>query len=180
MRLPLAVPLILALSLTACHKAGTSAGNNSGESSANANAAAEAVSDIHFQPGLYQAKVEIKQLDIPGMPPQMIAAMKSRMLGKPLSYCLTPEDAAKGAQAIKDRMGKGQCQFDRFDASGGTIDSSMTCNKGGKGEMHAASHGTYTDTGNVVASSVDVAMGPTGKMHMEQVTTTTRVGDCTK
>ena len=176
MRLPIAVLLISALCLTACNKAGTA----SNDPAANAKAAADAVADIRFQPGLYQAKVEIKQLDIPGMPPQVVAAMKTRMLGQPLTYCLTPEDAAKGAQVMKERMGKGQCQFTRFNAAGGTIESEMTCNAGGKGEMHAVTHGSYTDTGSVTASSVDVAMGPTGKMHMEQVTTTTRVGDCTK
>lgn len=180
MRLPLILPFTVVLALSACNKAGSPSGAASGDPAANAKAAAAAVADVHFQPGLYQAKVDIKQLEMPGMPPQMVAAMKSRMLDKPLSYCLSPEDAAKGAQLMKERMGKGQCQFTKFSASGGTIDSEMTCNAGGKGEMHAVAHGTYTDTGSVTSSSVDVAMGPAGKMHLEQVTTTTRVGDCTK
>ena len=176
MRLPIAVPLIAVLCLSACNKPDTA----SNDPAVNAKAAANAVADIRFQPGLYQAKVDIKQLDMPGLPPQVVAAMKTRMVDKPSTYCLTPEDAAKGAQMMKEQMGKGQCQFTRFNAAGGTIDSEMTCNAGGQGEMHAVAHGTYTDTGSVTSSSVDVAMGPTGKMHMEQVTTTTRVGDCIK
>ena len=180
MRLPLILPLVAALSLTACNKAGAPAGGASSDPAANASAAAAAVADIHFQPGLYQAKVDIKQLDMPGMPPQLVAAMKTRMLDKPLTYCLSPEDAAKGAQVMKERMGKGKCQFTKFNAAGGTIDSEMTCNAGGRGELHAVAHGTYTDTGSVTSSSVDMAMGGASKMHMEQVTTTNRVGDCTK
>ena len=180
MRLPIAVPLIAVLCLTACNKANPNDSASAGDPAANAKAAAEAVADIRFQPGLYQAKVDIKRLDMPGLPPQVVAAMKTRMVDKPLTYCLTPEDAAKGAQVMKERMGKGQCQFTKFNAAGGTIDSEMTCNAGSQGEMHAVAHGTYTDTGSVTSSSVDVAMGPTGKMHLEQVTTTTRVGDCTK
>ena len=180
MRLPVVLPLIAVLSLTGCNKARAPSGGASGDPAASVQAAAKAIAEMHIQPGLYQAQVVIKQLDMPGMPPQVVAAMKSKMLEKPLTYCITPEDAAKGAEAMKERMGKGQCQFTRFNAAGGTIDSEMTCNAGGQGEMHAVAHGTYTETGSVTSSSVDVAMGPTGKMHMEQVTTTTRVGDCTK
>ncbi len=169
MRLPIVLPLFVLLLLGACNKPAEPAAK-----------AAAALDEVQFKPGLYQTKVEIKQLDMPGMPPQVVAMMKSKMLTQPLTYCLTPEDAAKGVQAMKERMGTGQCRFDKFNASGGTIDSDMTCNGGGKGEMHAVVHGTYTETGNVMAASVDVGMGPTGKMHMEQATTTTRIGDCTK
>ena len=167
MRLPIVLPLFALLLPGACNKPAEPAAK-----------AAAALEEVQFKPGLYQTKVEIKQLDMPGMPPQVVAMMKSKMLTQPLTYCLTPEDAAKGVQAMKERMGTGQCQFNRFNAAGGKIDSEMTCNAGGKGEMHAVAHGTYTDTGNVVASSVDVAMGGASKMHMEQVTTTTRIGDC--
>lgn len=183
MRLSIALPLIAVLSLGACNKAADPGGTGSSDPAANAKAAA-AASEVHFQPGLYQSKVEIKQMDMPGMPPAVVAAMKTRMFEKPLTYCLTPEDAAKGAEAMKQRMGKGQCQFDSFNATGGTIDSSMTCQLGGQGTMYAVAHGTYTDTGSITASTMDMAMGGAkngaGKMHIEQVTTTSRVGDCTK
>ena len=180
MRLPIVLPLIAVLCLTACNKGSAPAGSSASDPAANPKSAADAAADIRFQPGLYQAKVDIKQFDMPGLPPQVVAAMKSRMLDKPLTYCLTPEDAAKGAHVMKERMGKGQCQFTRFNAAGGKMDSEMTCNAGGQGEMHAVAHGTYTDSGSITSSRVDVAMGPTGKMHMEQVTTTTRIGDCPK
>ena len=41
-------------------------------------------------------------------------------------------------------------------------------------------HGTYTDTGSVTTASVDMAMTGVSKMHLEQVNTTTRIGECTK
>lgn len=179
----LRVILLAALALGACNKAGNTVSAGPIDPAANAKAAA-AAGGVHFQPGLYQSKVDIKQLDMPGMPPAVLAAMKGRMLEKPLTYCLTPEDAAKGAEAMKRGLGKGQCQFDRFNAEGGTMDSSMTCQLGGQGTMHAVAHGTYTDTGSVTASTMDMTMGVAnngvGKMHIEQVTTTSRVGDCTK
>jgi hypothetical protein len=169
MRLPIALPLIAVLSLGACNKAADPVVAGSSDPAANAKAVA-AAGGVHFQPGLYQSKVEIKQLDMPGMPPAALAAIKSRMVEKPLTYCLTPEDAAKGAEAMKQRMGKGQCQFDSFNAAGGTIDSSMTCQLGGQGTMHVVAHGTFTDTGSVTASTMDMAMGGAkngvGKMHV--------------
>ena len=174
------VILLAALALGACNKAGNTVSAGASDPAANAKAAAA----VHFQPGLYQSKVEIKQLDMPGMPPAALTAMKSRMFEKPLSYCLTPEDAAKGAEAMKQRMSKGQCQFERFSAEGGTIDSSMTCQLNGQRTMHAVAHGTFTDTGSVTSSTMDMAMGGAGngagKLHIEQVTTTTRTGDCPK
>ena len=179
MRLPVVLPLIAVLALLACNKAAGPGGAESSDPAATVKAAA-AAAEVHFQPGLYRATVEIKQLDMPGMPPAVVAAMKGRMLEQPLTYCLSPEDAAKGADAMKQRMGKGQCQFDSFNAAGGKLDSSMTCQLGGQGTMHAVAHGTYTDTGSVTASSMDMMMGGAGKLHIEQVTTTTRVGDCTK
>ena len=182
MRLPVVLPLIAVLGLGACNQA-AERGAGSGDAASKASAAAVAA-EVHFQPGLYQSKIDIKQLEIPGMPPPVIAMMKSKMLEKPLTYCLTPEDAAKGAEAMKQRLGKGECKFDSFNAVGGKLDSRMTCQLGGKGTMQLEAHGTYTETGSVTASTMDMApagaSGAAGKIQIEQVTTTTRIGDCTK
>ena len=55
----------------------------------------------------------------------------------------------------------------------------MSCQMG-NGTLTASGHGTYTDTGSVVASTSDMTMGGGHKMHIEEVVTTGRVGDCTK
>ena len=116
---------------------------------------------------------------MPGMPPAMLGMMKQKMADKPMTYCLTAADAAKGADAMKERMGRGKCQFDRFDADGGLIDASMSCQMG-QGSLKVVTKGTYTDTGTVTEGTADMSM-PGGKgMHMATKTTTTRVGDCTK
>ena len=133
-----------------------------------------------MQPGLYRTTVDLKQIQVPDLPPQILAMLKQRMAEKPITYCVTPEDAAKGLDALKERLGKGKCQFERFDAAGGTLDAAFTCDVGGKGSMKVASHGTYTETGSVSTASVDMTMAGVSKMHLEQVNTTTRVGDCTK
>ena len=82
MRLPVVLPLIAVLGLGACNQA-AERGAGSGDAASKASAAAVAA-EVHFQPGLYQSKIDIKQLEIPGMPPPVIAMMKSKMLEKPL------------------------------------------------------------------------------------------------
>ncbi|MFM5895843.1 MAG: DUF3617 domain-containing protein [Novosphingobium sp.] len=178
MRIAIVLPLAAALSLAACNKAGGGSDAGGGSGSMPEKVAA-AVSEMKIQPGLYQATVDIKAVDMPGLPPAVLDGVKKGMAGKPLTYCISAEDAAKGIAAMKEHMAKGKCQFDKFDAANGTIDQSMTCQMG-KGTMHVIGHGTYTDAGSVVASTTDMS-GPGGKtMHLEQVTTTKRVGDCTK
>ncbi|MFM6931981.1 MAG: DUF3617 domain-containing protein [Novosphingobium sp.] len=186
MRLLFAMPLIAALSLTACNKAGSGAEGGggaadgaAGTSSSLPDKAAAAIGAMHFEPGLYQATVDIKAFDMPGMPAGALASVKSGMAGKPVTYCLSAEDAAKGMEAMKQHMAKGQCQFEKFDVSNGTIDTSMTCQMGPQ-TMHTVGHGTFTDTGTVVASTADMTGAGGKKIHIEQVTTTKRIGDCTK
>jgi len=183
MRIAIVLPLAAALSLSGCNKAGS--GSDAGGTAAAGNStslperAAAAVSELHFQPGLYESRVDIKAFDMPGMPPAAAAGMKGNMARKPMTYCLTPEDAAKGAEAMKQHMGNGHCQFDKFNVGGGTIDTSMSCQMG-QGTLTGTAHGTYTDTGTVVDSTADMTMPGGRKMHVEQVVTTKRVGECTK
>ena len=47
---------------------------------------------------------------------------------KPITYCLTPEQAAaNGAEQMAKSMAEGNCTVARFDVSGGTISSEMQC-----------------------------------------------------
>ena len=176
MRRPVALAMITLLALSACNKAPK---NGAGDPAAGAKAMA-AADDFHIQPGLYRTTIDLKEINVPDLPPQVLAMMKQRMMEKPITYCVTPEDAAKGLDAMKNQLGKGKCQFDSFNAADGKLDANFTCDVGGKGSMKVASHGNYTDTGSVTTASVDMAMAGVSKMHLEQVNTTTRIGDCTK
>ena len=106
MRLSLVLPLVAALSLTACNKAGTGTDAAAGNGGSTPEKAVAALSGVHFQPGLYQTKIDIKAFDMPGMPAAVAANVKGSMTGKPLTYCLSAEDAAKGAEGMKEHMAK--------------------------------------------------------------------------
>jgi len=175
MRKSLIVPIALsALALGACSK---QAATTDAPAQANADKAAAEMA-FRFSPGQYRTTIEVTDFAMPGMPPQAETQMKA-MFAKAASqeYCLKPEDAAKGIEAMKENMAKGDCKFDKFEASGGTVSSAFTCKSDGM-EMHSTSQGTYSDTGSQVAIKADMK-APDGKtMHIEQTVKTERIGDC--
>lgn len=163
-----------ALALSACGKSAT-------EEKADRSAALEKAAEVAFQmqPGKYRTTVAVQKVDIPGMPAEMAAQMKAMMSkGSTSESCITSDKAVKGVELMKEQMAKGQCNFDKFDAVGGTVDASFTCKSGDQMTLKATSKGTYTPTGSVIVATGEMA-GPGGKtMHIEHVITTERIGDC--
>jgi hypothetical protein len=166
-----------ALALAACGKSAPEQQAAASSSGDPLKAAAEMA--FRFEPGKYRTTIEFQKVEIPGMPAGLAEQMKAGMSKTPASeHCITPESAAKGVEAMKEHMGKGQCKFESFNARGGTIDSIFSCEAGPGMTMRASSQGTYTSTGSKVAAKVDMT-GPSGKgMHLEQTMTTERIGDC--
>lgn len=178
MRTTIALLAVSALSLAACGKSSSdsSAPGSSAEPAKNATEVA-----FQFQPGQYKTTINIDKIDVPGVPAAALAQMKG-MMGKPIemNYCMSPEKAAMGTEAMKENMAKGKCQFERFEARGGTVDSVMVCEDGAAGSIRSSSHGTYSPTGAKIKATGDVA-GPDGKkMHIEQTITMERTGECSK
>lgn len=171
-----------ALALAACGKSNSGADGTSAAQGANIDPAkAAAQMAFQFQPGMYRTAINIDKIDIPGMPPAALEQMKG-MMGKAtkVEHCVSPDQAAKGLEVMKEHMGKGKCQFEKFEANGGTVDSIMVCDGGQGAKIRTASHGTYTPTGSVVKGVGDMT-GPGGKsMHIEETVTMERIGDCTK
>jgi len=110
-----------------------------------------------------------------GMGEQMKAMMSSTAASE---QCITPERAARGIEVMKDHMGQGKCQFEKFEAGGGKVSSVFTCLTGQGMGLRSVSEGTYTATGSKVAAKAEMT-GPGGRvMHVEQTVTTERIGDC--
>ena len=114
------------------------------------------------------------------MPGGMGDQMKA-MLSKAVTTesCVSPEQAKRGVEIMKEQMARGQCQFEKFEASGGKLDSAFTCMTAEGMQMRAASTGTYSETGSTVAAKGEMT-GPGGvQMRVEQTMVTERIGDCT-
>ncbi len=125
--------------------------------------------------GKYKADLQLVSLDMPDAPPE-IANMMGSMMNREFDYCLSAEDVEEGYRSVMSRAEQGDCTYQRFNASGGTIDAEMTCNADGR-EMRMVMTGTGSPTSSDVTMTMtgDMGMGP-GSMTMRIVQE--RVSDC--
>lgn len=167
------------LALTACNKGPTvNLKNASGNEVAAAVKQSGVMADT-IEPGLWQSKVSVLEMNIPGMPPEMAGKMKEAMARSrehPSSHCVTEADVKKPKEdffgADKD------CKFQHFTMGGGKMDIAMVCNREGSTQTMNMS-GNYTST----TYSLDMAMNATGGhesgMSMKGHVDAQRVGQCT-
>lgn len=132
-----------------------------------------------IEPGLWQSKTTISEMNIPGLPPQMAGKMKQSMAEgrmRPSRHCVTEADVKKPKEdffgADKD------CKFQRFTMGNGKMDIAMVCNREGSTQTMNMS-GSYTPT----TYSLDMAMNARGGegegMSMKGHVDARRVGQCT-
>ena len=152
--------------LTACNK-----GPEVNLKNASANQVSEAVkksgvmsSDSMVEPGLWESKVTVQEMNIPGMPPQFADKMKQSMAEQrnhASRHCIKPEDVKKPKE---DFFGADKsCKYDHFTMGGGKIDVAMVCH-----EEDTTQNMNMTGTGGQ-------EQGMSMKMHVDS----NRVGECT-
>lgn len=130
--------------------------------------AAQAAATI--TPGMWESTSTVTAIDMPGMPPGALAAMK-----KPHSirHCITPAEAAQGPRELMKRSKT--CRFSRFSMVGGILDAQMECDGGG-GAMTMHTHGSYTPTSFHTTGSMTMA-GPRA-MKMTVAGSGRLIGSC--
>ena len=134
--------------------------------------------EVRFSPGRWETKIKMTALEVPGMPPELKAAIDSKIGQEQTVFqCLTPEEAAKPSGKFFGAEANDQCSYEKFETAGGKIDAVMSC-KGEKGIDKATINGTYTAETYTLAMAVDGAAGPTGPMSMKMAMNSRRVGDC--
>lgn len=137
-----------------------------------------------IRPGLWQSKVTIEQFEVPGMPPEMAARMKTMMAeNQPHGFksCLTPEDVKRPKEDFF--AGKNNaCRYDHFTMGSGKIDAAMRCgSKEGTQVMQMA--GTYSPESYQVQTAMKAESNEKGAdaggMSMRMRVEAQRIGDCT-
>lgn len=171
-----------ALPLTACNK-GPQIHEKNASIEEVANKVQAAARDQAFvDPGKWETKVSLLDVDIPGMPPQMAAQMKQSM-GKMQEHgftsCLTEEDAKRPKENFFAGNNK-DCRYDHFTMSGGKIDAALRCEgKPEGGAMNMTINGTYSRDSYEATMAMDVSGGREGSMKMRSHSESHRVGQCT-
>lgn len=170
------------LALAAC----SSGADSDGDGKITREEAAQEAKSVKLNPGKWENKVEIVDvnLDQSKLPPEaqgMKDQMTKSMIGRVTtnSNCLTPEQAARPDAGFLAGPNSDQCDYKKFDLSGGKIDAVISC----KGEKDGQS-GEFTMDGSYDENSYDMRMvmnvtsGEMGTMVIKAKSTARRIGDC--
>jgi hypothetical protein len=142
-------------------------------------------SAVSLQPGMWETTVQFTSIDVPGAPPQQLAAMRASMMGHPQtnSSCMTAAEAANPTQRMMNPSSNGNaCQFSESTFAGGTIRVHGTCQAAGRGTQQMGMEGTYTATTiqATISSEITPPPGTPGPQaaHMSGTLSARRTGDC--
>jgi hypothetical protein len=133
------------------------------------------------EPGKWETKVTLLDVDMPGMPRQFAERMKqsmAKMQEHSYSSCLTEADVKRPKEDFF--AGKNNnCRYDHFTMSNGTIDAVMRCSGKSSESMTMTMKGTYSPTSYEATTAMNVS-GPGGQgMKMKSHSESHRVGECT-
>lgn len=167
--------------LTACGDSAAPKGDDRG-----AAATAAAAGELKpIEPGEYENSISITRFELPGLPPEMLADVRSQMeqaMAVQTRVCISAEEAAGGREERMRKLaqGNGDCRVAAINVDGDAIEGQMTCNtaNGANGTM------TFTGTMGATASDVNIATEmteagkpeATAKIDMRVISR--RIGDC--
>ncbi len=169
------------LALSACNKSPKVDLHN-----ASANEVAQAVKESGIsngslvEPGLWQSKVTIQEINIPGMPAQYADRMKQTIAEnreQTAKHCLSPEQAKKPKEDFFGAQNK-SCHYAQFTMGGGKINIEMACSEEGSTQT-TMMNGTYTPTSYSMDMSTSAKGGEREGMSMKMHVDSERIGECT-
>ncbi len=131
------------------------------------------------EPGLWESKVTIQEMSIPGIPAQYAAKMKQSIAEhqqQASKHCLTEAEVKKPKE---DFFGADKsCRYDHFTMGGGKIDVAMVCHSEETTQNMNIS-GSYTPTSYSIDTSMTGSGGQQQGMSMKMHVDANRVGQCT-
>ncbi len=133
-----------------------------------------------FEPGLWQSKVTIHEMNIPGLPPQYADKIKQSMAAhqeQSSKHCLTPDQVKKPKEDFFAGQDK-SCSYQHFAMGAGKIDVQMVCKEEDSSQSTNMS-GTYTPTSYSLDMSSTGSGGTGQTMTMKMHVDAQRVGECT-
>jgi len=175
MRLIYILPLVAALALGACGR---------DDKPKSEDEVKDAMANmVKPKPGLYRSTAKLVSFEVPGMPAAQAERLKevfSQQAGR--EVCLSKAEADKGYEEMTKKLAaEGKCQYDRFDARGGTIDAKMSCETGKDMKATIELKGTMSEEGSQLHMKVEQAapnLPNGGSVKMEADVASQRIGDC--
>ena len=146
-------------------------------------AAKAAVDAPQPQPGKYRVTMMVKNIAFPGMNGAMNDKAKTMFgsTGHTSEFCLTPAEAKKGREEFFRRTAEGDCKYEKFSATGGSIDAVMVCQTGKGMTARTEMKGTFSSVRSdlTLKTQSQVPGAPGGGMAMDAQILSERIGDCT-
>ena len=173
--------LASALPLTACNKGPEISEKNASVADVAQKVREAAASQTLIDPGRWETKVSLLDVDMPGMPPQFAAQMKKAISTRQehgFASCLTEEDVRRPKEEFFAGKNK-DCRYDHFTMSGGKIDAKLRCeNKPEGGVATMAINGSYSRDSYEATMAMNIDGGREGSMKMRSHSESHRVGQC--
>lgn len=180
MRLALIIPALV-LPLAACNQGPSVSATNATQAEVQEKvAAATGVDAVLVNPGRWEGKMTMHDLDMPNLPAAAKEQMKASMSHETsFVSCVTPEDVKKQKAFFTGDKDDKSCKYDHFTMAGGKIDAVMHCDRGDAGKMTSAMSGSYSpDSYSMTMDSKAEGKGPMGAMTIKMSVAAKRVGEC--
>lgn len=139
-------------------------------------------SEMFVRPGKWRSEVTIEEVNMPGMPAEMVERVKTMMAeNHPKSFesCLTEEEARRPKEDFFAGRSN-QCRYDHFTMEGGKIDAQMRCEQQGTTQVMEM-EGSYSPDAYAMTMATSTEGGTgAGAMTMRMRVDSKRVGECTE
>ena len=182
MRYSVALLLACALPLAGCNNSPQVDKENASVAEVQKEIAKASASDKFVRAGLWESKVTIEEMEMPGMPAEMQGHMKEMMAQRQTDgyqSCLTEEEVKRPKEDFF-AGNNNNCRYDHFTMGGGKIDAAMRC--GDKGATQVMTmKGDYTPDSYNMQMSMNAkgGDGPESGMSMRMRVDAKRIGQCT-
>lgn len=149
--------------------------------------AAAASSDFKVTPGQWENTVEFVDIEIDesrlpeearGVLGPMLNSMKGQVNTN--SSCVTQEQADRPAAEMFSGNENADCEYQRFQFTGGKIDMAMTCKDPNAGTATIVNTGTFDNESYQMDMSMEMNAPELGPMKITAKSTGKRVGECTE
>lgn len=129
-------------------------------------------------PGKWEQKATLLEIDAPGMPPEARQMMQKAMDQVQVhEVCLTPEQARSPKEDFFTGADK-NCRYEHFNWGDGKIDLKLNC-KHPNATQTMAMVGSYSpDNYTMTMTATNVGGGPQGQMTMKMKVDARRIGAC--
>lgn len=173
-----------AFALTACGGGATDA-DADGDGTITQDEAAAAVAEAQINPGQWENTVEFVDVELDasalreearGFLGPVLESMKGQI--STTQKCVTPEEASRPAASMFSGDENANCEYDKFEFSGGSIDLEMTCTDPSGVTSNITSAGTYSPDEFDMDMTIAIEGSEMGNMKIIASGNGRRTGDC--